>query len=101
MMRIQVERGRRGGKAKQPLSVVDRHAVVDQPGCVRVPQVMEPKTRGEARSDARQPPTDVLIYRAAASRHRACGRGAWRCHGSLPRSTMGRDVGRARVGVGG
>jgi len=29
-----------------------------------VPQVMEPMTRGEVLSDAPQPPTDVLIYRA-------------------------------------
>jgi len=52
MVRIQVERGRRAGKAKQPLSVVDRHAVVDQPGCVRV---MEAKTLGSVPS--------YLVYR--------------------------------------
>jgi len=44
IVRVQVERGRRARVPKQPLSVVDRHTVIDQPRRVRVPRIVEPET---------------------------------------------------------
>lgn len=46
IVRVQVERGRRTRVSEQPLSVVDRHPVVDQPSLIRVAQIVEPEPGG-------------------------------------------------------